>query len=146
MGTRKARPVILTVALLGTVHVLGTAGPAWAVQSCLLNGKLVIPSSGVVNGTAGRDVIDCSAVTFPLVINGSSDADTIIGGQASDQIYGDSGNDNLKGGCGNDDLYGLAGNDTLGQLIGDDGTDNFFGGSGTNKVVPYTQSGGCPTS
>ena len=46
-------------------------------------------------------------------INGTSSADTLVGGDGDDTINGFAGNDSLKGGRGNDRLFGGSGNDTL---------------------------------
>ena len=88
------------------------------------------------------------------VLQGSNQADTIIGseviddlrGQGGDDvIYGNGGNDILSGGNGNDSLYGGTGNDTLDGGSGDDlldggvGIDKLIGGAG-NDNASYSNS------
>ncbi len=82
-------------------------------------------------------------------IKGTSDDDTLHGGDGDDRIYGISGDDTLYGGAGddtldgsahNDTLYGEAGDDTLDGgahddvLYGGTGDDTLYGGSGDDVI------------
>jgi RHS repeat-associated protein len=115
-------------------------------------------TSIVVNGFAGNDIIDLSAMKStspPTIVFAGDGSDTVLGGpgndildggigndsllgnDGNDTIYGQGGNDTLDGGAGNDALYGYAGNDVLrtddaGEL------DTLLGGSGTD----YAQADG----
>lgn len=93
-------------------------------------------------------------------IDGTSSADTLVGGDGDDIISGKGDNDSIKGGRGNDDLFGGSGNDTLisgfrdpilveyqpgwpfgGPIITgtsplDGGNDDFMsGGSGNDRLI-----------
>ncbi|WP_051294544.1 peroxidase family protein [Gemmobacter nectariphilus] len=54
-----------------------------------------------------------------VVIGGTSENDTIIGGAGDDGLWGEGGDDNIEGGFGVDHIFGGAGND----VITDSGTD-----------------------
>lgn len=92
-------------------------------------------------------------------INGTSSADTLVGGNEDDTISGFASDDSLKGGRGNDSLFGGSGNDTLisgfrdpilveywptfpfgepftGTTPLDGGNDDFMsGGSGNDRLI-----------
>ena len=72
-----------------------------------------------------------------LVINGTPDADVLIGGTGADMIFGGDGNDSIVGGAGNDLLAGGNGNDTIEGGYGDD---LIEGGAG-NDVLTDTVAG-----
>ncbi|MBV1863161.1 MAG: M10 family metallopeptidase C-terminal domain-containing protein [Rhodobacteraceae bacterium] len=83
---------------------------------------------------------DWGAQNEQVIINGSSNANTITGTDVDDQINGNggndrlsgwSGNDTLSGGSGIDTLYGGTGNDTL---LGGWSTDTLYGGSGNDTM------------
>ncbi|MFU8777767.1 MAG: Hint domain-containing protein, partial [Roseovarius sp.] len=104
---------------------------------------------GIVQGTAGNDLID-NAYIEP-VANGSDrvdnndtvgggDADlilagagndTVLAGLGDDTVFGGTGNDSILGGAGNDQLFGEGGNDTL---IGGAGDDTLLGGTGDDVL------------
>ncbi|WP_239479910.1 LamG-like jellyroll fold domain-containing protein [Actibacterium sp. 188UL27-1] len=67
----------------------------------------------------------------PQVINGTSKADTLRGGDGNDRISGNNGDDDLAGLGGNDKVYGGNGND---DVRGNDGDDMVYGGRGTDTV------------
>jgi Ca2+-binding RTX toxin-like protein len=75
------------------------------------------------------------------VSDGTSVAQTIIGGSADSTFVGGAGNDYLSGGAGSDSLNGGAANDTLDGgigndiLIGGEGDDILFGGAGADSFV-----------
>jgi Ca2+-binding RTX toxin-like protein len=114
---------------------------------------------GVVNGTAGGDLIDTAYVDAQgdridandaLGVEGTTgDEDLVLAGGGNDTVYagagddivrgedgydrlfGQSGNDVLDGGAGNDRLIGGTGNDTL---LGGSGRDSIFGGDGDDQI------------
>ncbi|MDZ4396010.1 Hint domain-containing protein [Cypionkella sp.] len=113
---------------------------------------------GVVDGTAGSDLIDTSYVGDPdgdridandgtgysgttgqadYVLAGAGN-DTVNSGLGNDIVYGGSGNDVVNAGTGNDTVYGDDGNDSL---DGSSGNDSLFGGAGDD-----TLSGGDATT
>ena len=57
-------------------------------------------------------VAKAMAITGDQTINGTGDADVLIGGAGNDSLYGQGGDDTLTGGAGNDFLRGGDGNDT----------------------------------
>src|SRR5262249_38871352 len=64
-----------------------------------------------VNGGAGNDTIDASAVvagSMALTINGGAGNDTIIGSQGDDVLQGGDGNGTLTGGTGGGQVFGDA--------------------------------------
>ncbi|WP_199261346.1 calcium-binding protein [Paracoccus binzhouensis] len=82
-------------------------------------------------------------------IDGTNNAETLVGTFLSDDIYGLGGNDTLRGGFGADWLYGEDGNDQLfggfqgdwlrggngaDRMNGDDGDDYFDGGAGADLM------------
>lgn len=105
---------------------------------------------GVVDGTAGDDLIDASYVE-PVASGsdrvdnndapggGNADAieagggnDTVLAGLGNDSIDGGSGNDSLDGGAGSDLMQGGIGLDTL---MGGAGDDTLDGGDGADVLV-----------
>ncbi len=55
-----------------------------------------------------------------LTLNGTANADTLVGGAGDDTLNGLAGNDTLTGGAGNDTLNGGAGNDSMAGGLGND--------------------------
>ena len=82
--------------------------------------------------TDHADVVDASADSVGVDVDGAGGSDTITGGTGADSIQGGNDADSLDGGAGKDTLDGGDGDDTL--LAGfDDGTgDVFIGGAGTD--------------
>ena len=74
------------------------------------------------------------------MVQGTDEAECIMGEGGRDSIKGMGGKDNITGGPGNDRLYGGAGDDTLDGMAGNDtldgGPDNdeLIGGSGDNTL------------
>jgi Ca2+-binding RTX toxin-like protein len=104
-------------------------------------------SDGVVEGTAGDDLIDDAYAGDPegdMVDGGDgaggSDADwieagagndTVLGGAEGDSIFGGDGDDVIDGEAGDDRIQGDAGEDTIHMGVGDhatggDGDDSFY--------------------
>ncbi len=82
----------------------------------------------------------------PLALEGTREADTLIGtdtdnsinGRAGDDwLYGQGGNDILRGGAGGDWIFGGEGND---QLYGDAGDDMLYGGAGDDLLNGGSQN------
>ncbi|HEY7117659.1 MAG TPA: hypothetical protein VH475_13805 [Tepidisphaeraceae bacterium] len=125
----------------GTLVITGTAA-ADAIRLRVVNGRLVIlgvtQSFAVgsfskirITGAGGDDVIDASAATVPVSIDGGEGADSILGGQAADIVVGGAGDDTLFGGGGADTLRGGDGND---YLNGGPGADSVFGDAGNDQL------------
>lgn len=70
----------------------------------------------------GRDVMNASAASFYVVLDGGNDNDVVRGGASGDVLMGSSGNDRLFGNGGDDLLVGGAGRDTM---VGGTGADLF---------------------
>ncbi len=81
----------------------------------------------VVNGFAGNDIIDASAMPAAMLLTlaGGEGDDVLIGGAGNNVLVGGDGDDVLIGGAGDDVLDGGAGDDVL---IGGGGNDTFTGG------------------
>lgn len=115
--------------------------------------RLDLPfKDGIVQGTAGNDLIDASYTGDPegevVDANGGldgSNADSIVAGDGDDTVVSGAGNDTVQGGGGDDLVYGGAGNDSLeggagnDTLIGEGGADTLEGGAGLD-VVDYSGS------
>ncbi len=110
-----------------------------------------VPLDGIVDGTAGSDVIDTAYTGDPegdRIDNGDAllpgaapnddyvlagdGADTVQAGLGNDEVYGGDGADSLFGGAGADTIYGDAGND---YVDGGDGDDQLFGGADNDTLV-----------
>jgi Ca2+-binding RTX toxin-like protein len=115
---------------------------------------------GIVQGTAGNDVIQVGYLGDPdgdridnndgQGIGGTTaDADYVLAGAGNDSItanlgndiiYAGTGHDTAFGGAGNDALFGGQGNDSLigggdnDQLFGGDGRDTLLGGTGNDSL------------
>lgn len=68
-------------------------------------------SMEAVLGTAGNDMLDGSAYTTGLSLNGGTGNDVLRGGLADDTLIGGAGDDTLTGGGGTDSLQGGEGSD-----------------------------------
>lgn len=102
------------------------------------------------NAGAGNDRL-MNLTGKPLVADGGSGNDSLVGGSGNDTLYGigdddtlvgGGGNDLLRGGSGNDSLDGGVGNDTLlgegssfDTLRGGLGNDSLDGGIGTSDLL-----------
>ncbi len=105
---------------------------------------------GIVDGTAGNDVIDAAYLGDPqgdridnndAILPGEAPQDDIVkayggndlvrAGLGNDDVYGGTGNDTIYGGFGNDVLLGEDGDD---RLEGDPGDDTLFGGAGNDTA------------
>jgi Ca2+-binding RTX toxin-like protein len=93
---------------------------------------LVGISRGDLAGGAGDNVLDASAFSGSVLLDGDAGNDTLIGGPGNDQLIGGAGNDILVGNGGDDILLGYAGRDVL---IGGDGADTLDGGADDDIVI-----------
>ncbi len=90
------------------------------------------------------NVIDASAATFSVSLNGGPGPDTLTGSSAADVINGGAGNDTLYGLGGQDVLFGSFGDDFLDggashdTLIGADGIDTARRKNNTDFLVDNT--------
>lgn len=113
-----------------------------------VSGGVVVLSNGVIDGTAGGDLIDDTYGDDPEndfvdnadgtgtnrnedVISAGGGNDTIDAGDEDDSVFAGTGNDSINGGTGADTLRGEAGNDTINVAEGDvatggSGDDTFF--------------------
>ena len=129
-----------------TVTITATAAGALRVNGAAVPGNptLKTASAITVNGGAGNDTIDLSAlIATPMVITlvggpgddklfGTKGGDRLFGQAGIDDLVGHDGNDSLSGGADNDSLEGRAGNDTLN---GNDGDDVLNGGAGDDALA-----------
>jgi Ca2+-binding RTX toxin-like protein len=91
----------------------------------------------VINGGAGNDTIDASALQagqINLTIDGGDGNDIIVGSQGNDTLLGGDGNDTVTGGRGSDVAFLGAGNDTFIWNPGD-GSDTVEGQTGFDTLV-----------
>ena len=117
------------------------------------------PLDGIVEGTAGDDLIDFAYTGDPegdmidagdallpgevgdddIVLAGDGD-DTVRAGEGNDEVFGEAGDDSLLGQAGDDLLDGGAGNDVLDggagadTLLGGEGNDTLRGGEGGDSL------------
>ncbi len=120
-GTTGAVTVTFTGNEEGTFGISGTtiAGSFYQIEEVL--------------GSDNSDLIDASASTVGLSLDGDGGDDTITGGAGADTLRGDAGADTLRGGADDDRLIGGAGDDLFQYFVGD-GNDTIsdfnFGNSG----------------
>ena len=88
----------------------------------------------VFNGTSGADTFvggtDADQVSGSGgsdLLSGGANNDSIFGGNGTDTLNGDGGHDTINGGAQDDVIYGGAGNDSM---DGDQGADSQYGGDG----------------
>lgn len=100
-----------------------------------------------VLGENGNDLLDASALTFNVSLQGDAGADTLKGGAGNDDLNGNSENDSINGGDGNDTIQGGAGNDVLvgaagnDSVLGQGGNDTITGGLGNDALDGGTGTG-----
>ncbi|MGY6215846.1 peroxidase family protein [Methylolobus aquaticus] len=78
-----------------------------------------------------------------VVLGGTNENDTLIGGLDDDTLWGDGGNDRLEGGAGNDRIFGGDGDDVITDsgstlfdtIHGDAGHDVINGGAGLDVII-----------
>lgn len=96
---------------------------------------------GIVDGTAGNDLIDIAYDGDPdgdrvdagdaILPGEEGDDDIIRAGDGDDTVLAGNGNDEVDGGAGDDSIEGGAGDD---ELLGGDGNDTILGGDGNDFI------------
>lgn len=92
--------------------------------------------SGAQYDLSGLHVVQNGAQV--VVLDGTTDDDTIVGSDANDVISGFSGSDDLSGGLGDDVIDGGEGADTL---AGGDGDDTYHVDNASDVIVETTNEG-----
>ncbi len=93
-------------------------------------------------GSSFDDVLDASALTGDVELQGRNGDDVLIGGTADDNLQGGAGNDTLDGGDGDDSIVDTDGDNTL---TGGNGADLFrvhANGDGTTTITDLNFSEG----
>jgi Ca2+-binding RTX toxin-like protein len=108
----------------------GSALPAWLVFNASTRAFSGTPTTtGTVSvkvtakdtsNLSASDIFDVVVSVQNLTLNGTANADTLVGGAGDDTLNGLAGNDTLTGGAGNDTLNGGAGNDIMTGGLGND--------------------------
>ena len=93
----------------------------------------------VVLALGGDDIIDASASTRPVVLDGGAGSNLLTGGSSHDVLIGGSGDDTLRGGPGNDLFFGRHGDDLM---EGGSGNDRFFLVPGSDITVTEAGASG----
>ncbi|MEO0868994.1 MAG: calcium-binding protein, partial [Cyanobacteria bacterium J06642_11] len=143
--------------MIGVETIIGAAGFANTVDGFSGDSSLtsftvdLANESLTVNGIPGLGSLSFTIQNF-VNVNGTSQADSIVGNSANnllnggggnDEIVGGSGADTLDGGTGNDTLFGGIGDDLLlgfsgdDILLGDTGSDTLLGESGNDALAAY---------
>lgn len=89
-------------------------------------------------GGSVTDDFVLTAAALNLTLNGTSGADTLVGGWGNDSLNGAAGNDNLSGGRGDDRLDGGTGNDIA---AGGEGDDTYLVDSASDVVTEFSNEG-----
>ncbi len=123
-----------------TVTLNGSSAGSATTSSSNIGSDAIYNIENIVAGS-GDDVLNGDSQANTLI--GNAGSDIIKGGAGADVLYGDdiantlSGNDILEGGDGDDTIYAGGGNDTL---RGGAGNDTFYGGAGID-TLDYTTAG-----
>jgi Ca2+-binding RTX toxin-like protein len=116
-------------------------------------GAEAVNDSLIINGLAGNDTIDSSALaagTISLTIDGGSGNDTIIGGGSNDVLVGGDGDDRVTGGRGDDvallgdgdDVFIWNPGDSSDLVEGQAGFDTLkFNGSDASETIAVSANG-----
>lgn len=122
----------------GSDSLFETGDVNFALTNSKLTGlgadTLVSIEAATLTGGAGNNVLDASAFTRSVTLNGSGGDDTLIGGAGNDTLNGGGGNDRITGGPGRDVLNGGDGDDALFSNDGL-GNDTVLGGSGNDTAT-----------
>jgi Ca2+-binding RTX toxin-like protein len=90
---------------------------------------------------SGNNLMDATAFSGSVTMNGGAGLDTLLGGSGDDSLIGGTGNDSLVGNAGNDTINAGDGNDSVTGNSGDDsitaglGNDTIDGGSGNDIAL-----------
>ena len=88
------------------------------------------------SGNAGNNVLDASAKTTEVLLDGGAGNDTLRGGAGDDLLVGGEGADNLQGGAGADQLFADAADiAALNSLSGAAKASRIDGGAGYDSLV-----------
>ena len=90
------------------------------------------------SNASASDVFDIAVSLQNLVLTGTANADTLVGGTGNDSLNGAGGNDTLIGNAGNDTLNGGTGNDSM---TGGAGDDTYVIDSTTDVIVEALNDG-----
>ena len=135
----------------GTVHFLSGGTLSFAeIETVIVNGVVAVPLDGIVEGTAGADLIDEFYIGDPdgdMIDAGDAidplvgpDDDVVQAGDGDDVVLSGAGNDFVDAGLGADYVEGGVGNDTIDGgagadlLYGGDGADSIFGGTEADTI------------
>lgn len=91
-----------------------------------------ITSVETIDAAGGDDYLDLGGLPSSVLVHGGAGNDVIILSSVDNVAYGDGGNDIIGGLAGNDTLYGNAGDDTL---VGGLGNDRLEGGDGDDILI-----------
>ncbi len=115
-----------------------------SLQIVINGGSYMIARNSVsritYQGRGGNDEF-INMTALPVIAQGGSGNDRLIGGTGIDQLFGQNGDDVLFGNDGDDFLYGGCGNDLLDggsgadRIRGEDGADTIFGGAGDDPLL-----------
>lgn len=131
----------------------GSYGNAFdgAIAYVAVYDQAALPGDGLVEGSAGDDLIDAAYTGDPegdmidagdailpgeapdddIVLAGAG-SDTILSGEGDDEIYAGTGNDVVDSGTGDDLVYGGGGDDTV---EGGTGDDTIYGDGGNEPTI-----------
>ena len=121
----------LLVAGVRDIAIFGGSAVDTVTFEASLNGAF----TGTINvfGNAGNDVINASALTIGVALQGNAGDDVITGGLGNDTLQGGAGRDIMIGGAGHDLVRGQGGSDKL--LDGGEGNDTIDGGAGNDSIT-----------
>ncbi|TQF32037.1 VCBS domain-containing protein [Bradyrhizobium sp. UNPA324] len=105
--------------LLGNDTITGNGNTRVSYSQASGGGVSVDLSTGIVSGAAGADVITGGVNS----VQGSNQADTLVGGSNNEFFFGGGGGDTINAGGGNDGITGQGGDDVI------------DGGTGTDMVT-----------
>ncbi|WP_319823574.1 Hint domain-containing protein [Thalassovita sp.] len=155
VGEDSAGNAVLSFPTGETLTLVGVSPDAVASPAQLhaIGIPLANTPDGIVEGTAGNDLIDIAYTGDPqgdmvdgadgdndLIHAGDGD-DTVLAGAGDDTVSGGAGNDQLDGGDGADLVCGDAGDDVI--YVGDG--DTVHGGSGDDLFIAGATGGGSGT-
>ena len=147
-GANRTMTVIALDKRSGTADITVTVsdGTASNIIPLLIPVKVGTPQSETINGTSEADII--LGLAGINTLNGGGGNDLLCGGNSRDTLNGGAGHDTLDGANGNDTLKGEDGNDILRGNLGDDTltggnhADSFSGGPGTDFATDFNHAEG----